>query len=153
MVTFACAQGSLYVQDGVEGIMRCVYDASKHEGHGAIDPQVSPDGLWVAFVKNSEIFVSPIVGDERPPVQLTHGADPPRKTHGLADFIAQEEMDRYTGFWWGPDSRSIAFTEVDEGHIPAFVITHSVRLLLRGACVLMLPTVGARPCTAAHVPT
>lgn len=33
-------------------------------------------------------------------------------THGLADFVAQEEMDRYRGFWWSLDSSSIAFTEV-----------------------------------------
>ncbi|CAN0318970.1 unnamed protein product [Ectocarpus fasciculatus] len=33
-------------------------------------------------------------------------------------------MDRYRGFWWSLDSSSIAFTEVDERHIPSFRIMH-----------------------------
>ena len=47
-----------------------------------------------------------------PPVQLTFGGCSNGMTHGLADFVAQEEMDRYRGFWWSLDSASIAFTEV-----------------------------------------
>ncbi len=31
-------------------------------------------------------------------------------------------MDRYMGFWWSPDSRSIVFTHVDEQKIPNFHI-------------------------------
>lgn len=46
------------------------------------------------------------------PVQLTFGGRSNGVTHGLADFVAQEEMDRYRGFWWSLDSSSIAFTEV-----------------------------------------
>lgn len=46
------------------------------------------------------------------PVQLTFGGSSSGVTHGLADFVAQEEMDRYRGFWWALDSTSIAFTEV-----------------------------------------
>ena len=34
-------------------------------------------------------------------------------SHGLAEFVAQEEMDRYSGYWWSPDSRSILFEEAD----------------------------------------
>ena len=32
----------------------------------------------------------------------------------MAEFIAQEEMDRSTGYWWAPDGRHIAFARVDE---------------------------------------
>lgn len=46
------------------------------------------------------------------PVQLTFGGSSSGLTHGLADFVAQEEMDRYRGFWWALDSTSMAFTEV-----------------------------------------
>jgi len=45
-------------------------------------------------------------------------------THGLADFVAQEEMDRYRGFWWDPSSSGILFARVDESDIPPFRITH-----------------------------
>lgn len=45
-------------------------------------------------------------------------------THGLADFVAQEEMDRYQGFWWNKDSTGIIFARVDESYVPPFRITH-----------------------------
>ena len=28
------------------------------------------------------------------------------KTHGLAEFVAQEEMGRYSGYWWSPDAQA-----------------------------------------------
>jgi dipeptidyl-peptidase-4 len=45
-------------------------------------------------------------------------------THGLADFIAQEEMNRYEGYWLSPDGSFVAFEEVDESHIPIYRIMH-----------------------------
>jgi len=46
------------------------------------------------------------------PARLTFGARENGMSNGLADFVAQEEMDRYRGFWWSPDSRKIAYTQV-----------------------------------------
>ncbi|HSM30146.1 MAG TPA: alpha/beta fold hydrolase, partial [Woeseiaceae bacterium] len=37
--------------------------------------------------------------------------------NGMAEFIAQEEMDRYTGYWWAPDDSAIAFIRVDESPV------------------------------------
>jgi len=45
-------------------------------------------------------------------------------THGLAEFMAQEEMGRFTGYWWSPDGRKIAYEEADDRHIPAYTIAH-----------------------------
>ena len=42
---------------------------------------------------------------------------------GMAEFVAQEEMSRMTGYWWSPDESKIAFTKVDE--TPVEVITRS----------------------------
>jgi len=58
-------------------------------------------------------------------MQLTRGADESKaKTNGLAEFIAQEEMDRFSGFWWSDDSSSLAYCGVDESSIPPYPITH-----------------------------
>ena len=35
----------------------------------------------------------------------------------MAEFVAQEEMDRRTGYWWAKDDNRIAFTRIDESHV------------------------------------
>lgn len=44
----------------------------------------------------------------------------------------QEEMDRRNGFWWSPDSRFIAFAEVDAAGIPPFRIMHQGKATVGG---------------------
>ncbi len=91
-------------------------------GSPMLDPQLSPDGTRVAFVRDGEVWVAPLDGGE--PEQITRGAVELGRTNGLAEFVAQEEMGRDHGFWWSPDGARIAFTEVDESHIPVFRIMH-----------------------------
>lgn len=88
-----------------------------------LDPQLSPDGSMVAYVQDAEVMVCALDG-EASPRQLTTGARGSGRTNGLAEFVAQEEMDRASGFWWSPDGTRIAFTEVDETHIPIYRIVH-----------------------------
>lgn len=83
----------------------------------AIDPHLSPDGAHVAYVRDGELWV-----DDR---QVTSGGADRGITRGLADFIAQEEMDQPHGFWWSPDGNRIAFVEVDETHIPVLRLPHA----------------------------
>jgi dipeptidyl-peptidase-4 len=113
------ALGGLYVSDAPGQPLRCLVEASDEP---VLDPQFSPDGNWVAFVRAAEVFVAPVSGGA--PRQLTHGARQSGKTNGLAEYVAQEEMDRYSGYWWSPDSCWIAFEEVDETHIPVYRIIH-----------------------------
>jgi len=110
----------LYVQDGPDTPMRQVASA---ENGPIIDPQFSPDGQWIAFVQADELWVVPADGSTAPR-QVTFGAAERGLTHGLAEYIAQEEMDRSQGYWWSPDSQLLAFEEVDETHIPVYRIVH-----------------------------
>ncbi len=112
-------RGNIYVQDGLNAPLRQIV-----EGAGAplLDPQFSPDGNWVAYVQDAELYLVPAEGGE--PRQITGGARGTGRTHGLAEYIAQEEMGRSHGFWWSSDAKWIAFTEVDESHIPVYRIVH-----------------------------
>ncbi|MBI4641896.1 MAG: DPP IV N-terminal domain-containing protein, partial [Candidatus Tectomicrobia bacterium] len=112
-------QGDICVQDGPDAPLRKIVES---KGSPALDAQFSPDGMWVAYVQDAELYVVPVSGSE--PRQLTRGARGTGKTHGLAEYIAQEEMGRSHGFWWSLDNKSIAFTEVDEAHIPVYRIVH-----------------------------
>ena len=109
----------VYVQDGEGAHLRGVVTDTAYP---ALSPRLSPDGDWVAYVQDAEIFVVPAAGGE--PRRITDGARGTGKTHGLAEYVAQEELARYMGFWWSPDSKQIAFTEVDETHIPVYRIMH-----------------------------
>ncbi len=81
---------------------------------GELNPTISPDGGYVSFVRNNELFVEPLGnGEER---QITQGASD-TVSWGTAEFVAQEEMDRRTGYWWSPDERYIAVQRTDESPV------------------------------------
>jgi len=85
------------------------------------DPRLSPDGRRLAYVREGDLYVMDLnTGAER---RLTSEAAA-GITYGLAEYIAQEEMDRPEGFWWSPDGERLAVARVDETGIPAYPIVH-----------------------------
>jgi len=75
-----------------------------------LDAHFSPDGRYVACVREGDLFVSELAsGGER---RLTHKAAG-HITNGLSEFVAQEEMGRFSGYWWSPDSQAIAYQQTD----------------------------------------
>jgi dipeptidyl-peptidase 4 len=79
-------------------------------GSGVIDPRFSLDGKQIAYVRNNDVFRIDLATNKEQ--QVTKGGTP-EKTHGLAEFVAQEEMGRFSGYWWSPDAKHIAYTESD----------------------------------------
>lgn len=90
-----------------------------------LDPKVSPDATRISYARDGELQVldfdreSGAASGHR---ALTSGDS--GTTRGIADFVAQEEMKRSSGQFWSPDSRHIAFLEVDDRHIPELPIVH-----------------------------
>ena len=75
-----------------------------------IDPKWSPDGKLISYVRDHDVYVfDPATNTE---TAVTKGGTLV-KTNGLAEFVAQEEMGRFTGYWWSPDAKFIAFEEAD----------------------------------------
>lgn len=112
--------GNIYIQDTPNEPLRLLVDTDG--APPALNPTITRDGAWVAYVQDAEIYVIPATGGD--PQQITQGARGTGKTHGLAEYIAQEELHRSAGFWWSPDGAKIAFAEVDEAHIPVYRIMH-----------------------------
>jgi dipeptidyl-peptidase-4 len=83
-------------------------------GGAVIDPQISPDGQRVALVQEGDLYVVEVAGGKVR--QLTRRTSPAIE-HGLAEFVAQEEMGRFHGTWWSPDSRMLAFQKSDAGKV------------------------------------
>lgn len=87
-----------------------------------VDPHLSPDGTMLAYVRDHELHALDLLYNRSK--RLTSGANGTTKTHAVAEYIAQEEMERKNGYWWSPDSKYIAFTEVDSSEIPLYRIVH-----------------------------
>jgi dipeptidyl-peptidase 4 len=74
------------------------------------DPRLAPAGDRVAYVIDGDLWVAPTSGAA--PRRLTTRASPEIE-HGVAEFVAQEEMDRTRGYWWSPDGQRIAYQRTD----------------------------------------
>ncbi|HET9693490.1 MAG TPA: DPP IV N-terminal domain-containing protein, partial [Steroidobacteraceae bacterium] len=78
------------------------------------DAKFSPRGRYVSFVRDQDLYaVEVATGTER---RLTTGGGG-TISHGVAEFIAQEEMNRDTGYWWSPDEKHLAYARVDESPV------------------------------------
>ncbi|TVQ61194.1 MAG: S9 family peptidase [Phycisphaerales bacterium] len=107
--------GRLFVVDLATGASR---EIGAGEGF-AIDARFSPDGSMVACVRDGDLYVIDVeTGRER---RLTT-RESETITNGLAEFVAQEEMKRMEGYWWAPDGRSLAYTQVDVEGLETFHI-------------------------------
>jgi dipeptidyl-peptidase-4 len=118
-VTVTSLQGDLFVQHGDGDLEQITATPTP-----ALDPKPSPDGLRVAFIRDDELYVLEL--RSRREIQLSFGAEE-GLSHGLAEYIAQEEMGRKSGYWWSPDGERIAYQETDERHVPRFPITRQDR--------------------------
>jgi len=80
------------------------------------DAKVSPGGRYVSFIRDEAVWAIDLETGEE--ARLTPEADPEAAVrYGVAEFVAQEEMSRYTGYWWSPDDRYLAYTRVDESGV------------------------------------
>ncbi|MFT5359492.1 MAG: hypothetical protein ACI9KE_006735, partial [Polyangiales bacterium] len=80
------------------------------DGGYANDPRFAPDGRHIACVRNGELYVIEVATGRQRRITRRRGE---HVVTGLAEFVAQEEMSRYHGYWWSPDSRSIVYQETD----------------------------------------
>lgn len=85
-----------------------------------LNPALSPKGAYVSFVRGRRLWTSK-VGEVAQPV--TPQEDSETVSWGEAEFVAQEEMDRHTGYWWAPDDSRIAIQRFDEA--PVAIVTRA----------------------------
>jgi dipeptidyl-peptidase-4 len=104
------ASGNLYLADAKTGAVRKLGDT----GGGATDAKISPMGGYVTYVRDQNLHALNLKTG-RDTALTTEGKD--TISFGTAEFVAQEEMDRYTGYWTSADDRLIAFTRVDESPV------------------------------------
>lgn len=94
------------------------------DGGVLVDPKWSPDGKKVAYVRGFDVYVIDLATNAE--TAVTKGGTL-IKTHGLAEFVAQEEMARFTGYWWSPDSKHIAYEEADHTGVETWYVADPLK--------------------------
>lgn len=106
--------GQLYLYDLSKTGKAAVRRLTTGEGF-ATDPKVSPKGGFVSFVRGRNLWAIDLKSGAE--IRLTDdGGD--TIGNGVAEFVADEEMGRHTGYWWAPDDSAIAFARIDESGVP-----------------------------------
>ena len=86
--------------------------------------EFSPDGRLLAYLLNSNLYVSDVAGHER--ALTTDGTG--KVFNGKLDWVYEEEVfgrGRPRAYWWSPDSSRIAFLQIDDTPVPTFpVVDH-----------------------------
>jgi len=77
----------------------------------------SPDGTKIAFVRDNNLFVRQIDGDE---FAITTDGVYNEIINGAPDWVYEEEFAFSKAFAWSPDSRRIAWMRFDEREVPMF---------------------------------
>jgi dipeptidyl-peptidase-4 len=104
--------GDLYLAD-VTGPQAQIRRLTESDGD-EVDAKVSPKGRYVSFVRDQNLHLIDLSSGKEQAL-TTDGRD--TLSWGVAEFIAQEEMDRDTGYWWSPDESRVALTRVDESGV------------------------------------
>lgn len=84
-----------------------------------LNPKLSSKGGYVSFVRDRQLWVGAI-GAEAVPVTPKEGET---IRWGEAEFVAQEEMARLTGYWWSPDDKRLVVQRTDEA--PVGIVTRA----------------------------
>lgn len=106
--------GDLYYYQLSNKTAKKLTDTSEFE----TDATISPTGRYVAFIRGQNLFVLDIASGKETQLTTDGGGD---IKNGMAEFVAQEEMGRMTGYWWAPDDSKIAFTRTDESGVAEVV--------------------------------
>ncbi len=119
--------GNLYYVDADGGSAGASADSGAATGPAAMrriapaassatGASISPRGGHVAYVRDQNLFVYDLARDQERALTADGGGG---IKNGSAEFVAQEEMNRHSGYWWSPDGRHIAFARVDETSVPS----------------------------------
>ncbi len=106
---FVPIDGDLYLAT-LDGSVRRLTQTTATE----IDPKVSETGRYLSFLRDQNLFVMDAVSGKEHALTTDGGKT---LSWGAAEFIAQEELGRDTGYWWSPDDRYVAVARVDESPV------------------------------------
>jgi dipeptidyl-peptidase 4 len=86
------------------------------------DPKFSPDGQSVSYIRDHGLSVVRFKDAGMPPTVV---APAPNKLtlNGEVDWVYEEELEVRSNYFWSPDSKGLAYLQMDESGVPEYPIT------------------------------
>lgn len=102
----------------------------------------SPDGKSVAYVSNENIYIEDLATSKITPL-TTDGTV--TLINGTFDWVYEEEFFCRDGFRWSPDSKSIAYWQLDASKIRKFYMINNTDSIYSRIIPLEYPVAGQNP--------
>jgi dipeptidyl-peptidase 4 len=89
------------------------------------DPKFSPNGRYITFIRHRSLVEIPL-GDSSSAMMILAPAPNPATVHGQVvlngevDWVYREELDTNSNYFWSPDSRHVAYLEMNETDVPRY---------------------------------
>ena len=107
------SNGDLFILDTDTG----KFDTLTHSADNEQDPKLSPDDSKVSFRRGHDLYVIDIAS--KAVTRLTKdGSD--TLLNAELDWVYPEELELGTAHWWSPDSKSVAYLQLDISREPVF---------------------------------
>jgi dipeptidyl-peptidase-4 len=86
------------------------------------DPKFSPNGENLSFIRNHGLAVVRLK-DPGSPTNMVAAAPNEGTLNGEVDWVYLEELDVRSNYFWSPDSKSLAFLQMNENEVPFYPVT------------------------------
>ncbi len=105
--------------------------------------KISPDGTKAAYVSERNIYLEELNTAKVKALTSTNGTR--KLINGTFDWAYEEEFNCRDGFRWSPDSKSIAYWQIDANQIRDFYLINNTDSIYSQIIPIEYPKVGEKP--------
>jgi dipeptidyl-peptidase 4 len=105
--------------------------------------KLSPDGTMAAYVSERNIYVENLATGTTKALTSTNGTK--KLINGTFDWVYEEEFNCRDGFRWSPDSKNIAYWQIDANQIKDFYMINTTDAIYPKLIPVEYPKVGEAP--------
>ena len=115
--------GELWIYDIKTGVGGQAGNSGMQSGD---NPQFSPNGQYVSYLHDQNLYVQRM-GQGGQPLALTNTRNNAILNGGI-DWVYLEELNVRQNYFWSPDSRQLAYLQMDEAQVPQYPLTDWIPL-------------------------